>query len=250
MKQSMVLYHHLGLGDHFFCIGLVNYFSEHHHVHLACKIQYLTTIKPLYKDNHNVTVFPIFKAEDIYWPNFRIPDDVRIYADTLELPLTTVGFQNMWDYNTVWYRSFYCQHNIPYDYRYEKFKIPRTSPNAQPLYNQMITTPDYILVHDVSSVSDGYPIDILQGRPEGSIPNIIKILPDISNNLLDWIDVIRNASEIHVVPSSVFCLVDSIASSLNASLYYHDIRQWADIWHSDVERPGTNWKVITYDRQL
>jgi hypothetical protein len=236
MKQSIVLYHHLGLGDHFICNGLVNYFSEHHHVHLPCKIQYLTTIKSLYQENHNVTVFPIF----------REPDDVRIYTDTFKLPLTTVGFQNLGDYGTVWYRSFYRQHNIPYDYRYEKFTIPRALPNANTLFYSLRLNEPYIVIHDTSgSNSTGYTMNI-----DVSINRVVKIDPTCSHNLLDWITIIRNASEIHVVPSSVFCLVDSIASSLNARLYYHDIRIGTGILHSDIERPGTNWKVIKYDRQL
>jgi len=238
MEKNIVLYHHLGLGDHFICNGLVTHFSETCHLHLPCKVQYLQTIQSLYQDNTNVTVFPIFNEHQ----------DVQTYANSFDLPIITVGFQNLGEFNTVWYKSFYRQHDIPYEYRYEKFTLPTSLSGSQKLFDSLDIVEPYAVVHDTSGAnSSGYPMNL---HFDNKIKRVIKINPQLSKNMLDWITVIKHASEIHVVPSSVFCMVDSIATSLTARLYYHDLRANTNIDHADIERPDTNWKVIKYDRQL
>jgi hypothetical protein len=241
MPNFIVLYHHMGLGDHFICNGLVNYLStQYDKVILPCARHNLETVQCLYSDNDRVSILPVDKE----------PQDIVAFSQRENIPITQVGFDYIQKSRHGWYDSFYEQCGIPIEYRKSYFSLPSQIPNATLVYNQMVTSPHYILVHQGSSNSTEYPIDILQGRQEGSLPPIVRIVPHVSNNLLDWITVIQNAAEIHVVPSSVFCLVDGIAPSLNSRLYYHDIRQGADIRHSDIERSGTNWKVIKYDTQL
>jgi hypothetical protein len=238
-KPQIVLYHHLGLGDHFICNGLVNHLSEQKYIHLPCQDSYFDTIKALYRENMNVTVFKIFQE----------PTDIELYAQKNNLPVLKVGFENLWKDTTVWYRSFYAQYNIPYEYRYEKFKIPSNLPSANDLFDSLDLSGPYAVVHNASSASSqGYPINLIL---DSHIKKIIHIDPTVSKNMLDWLNVIQNAAEIHVVPSSVFCLVDSIAKTLKSKLYYHDIRLTdTPILHADISRPHTNWKIIKYDQQL
>ena len=205
---------------------------------MPCKVQYLHTIKSLFQDNPHVNVFPIFHE----------PSDIESYARTHKIPIMPVGFQNLGINNTVWYKSFYSQYDIPYDFRYEKFHLPTDQSQARMLFNRLNINEPYALVHDTSGANAiGYPLHLLV--PD-HIKRIIKIDNHMSKNLLDWLEVIKQAQEVHVVPSSVFCLVDSIATSLQASLYYHDIRLHTGISDCDIMRQNTNWKVIKYDQQL
>lgn len=228
----------MGLGDHFICNGLVNHYSERYIIHLPCKVQYLNTIKSLYQDNMHVKVFPIFHE----------PHDIESYARTHKIPIMPVGFQNLGINNTVWYKSFYSQYDVPYDFRYEKFKLPTDQSQSRMLFDRLNIHEPYALVHNTSGANaGGYPLHLMI---PGHIRRVIKIDNHISKNLLDWLEVIKHAEEIHVVPSSVFCLVDGIADTLTAKLFYHDIRLHTGILDSDIMRPNTNWKVIKYDQQL
>ena len=59
MKNSLVIHHHLGLGDHIICNGLINQISIYKKIYLICKLQYYKNIRYLYKDNKNVKVIPL-----------------------------------------------------------------------------------------------------------------------------------------------------------------------------------------------
>jgi hypothetical protein len=175
-QKSIILYHHLGLGDHFICNGLVNYHAaQFEKIILPCKRHYLATVQCLYSDNDKISILPVDNE----------PHDIIEFSQQENLNIVQVGFDYLKTSSSSWYDSFYEQCNIPTDYRLSHFSLPHQIPNAHTLYNQIIKSPDYILVHNGSSESNQYPIDILQGRQEGSISNIIKILPNISSNLFD-----------------------------------------------------------------
>jgi hypothetical protein len=60
-EAEIVIYHHLGLGDHIICMGLVLELVDRFgcQVHLACKRAYYATVMALYNRSPQVTVFPI-----------------------------------------------------------------------------------------------------------------------------------------------------------------------------------------------
>ena len=45
MKNTVVIHHHLGLGDHIICNGLINQMSVSKKIYLICKLQYYKNIK-------------------------------------------------------------------------------------------------------------------------------------------------------------------------------------------------------------
>ena len=61
MKKTVVIHHHLGLGDHIICNGLINHISVSKKIYLICKLQYYKNIKYLYQDNNNVKIIPLAK---------------------------------------------------------------------------------------------------------------------------------------------------------------------------------------------
>ena len=59
---NVVLHHHLGLGDHFICNGLVHSLLERNNweeLHLVCKPHYSKTIKHLYEDFPNIKLLVV-----------------------------------------------------------------------------------------------------------------------------------------------------------------------------------------------
>jgi hypothetical protein len=47
MKQTIVVHHHTGLGDHFICNGLIHSLREHYSIDLICKRHYTKSYKIL-----------------------------------------------------------------------------------------------------------------------------------------------------------------------------------------------------------
>ena len=57
--NSIVIHHHLGLGDHIDCNGMVRYFSELYNenmIQIFSKPQYFEMIEYMYRDNDRINV--------------------------------------------------------------------------------------------------------------------------------------------------------------------------------------------------
>ena len=58
--NEIVLHHHLGLGDHIICNGLVNQISNNlKTIYLPVKTHYYEMIKFLYKENDKIKLFQV-----------------------------------------------------------------------------------------------------------------------------------------------------------------------------------------------
>ena len=225
MKDAVVLHHHLGLGDHIICNGLVNQLSLNKKVYLICKLQNYKNIKYLYKNNQNVLVIPLTKKMT------RSIKSEKKFSKFLSLFLFTkikyIGFQQKeGDYFDV---LFYKQANIDFKHRYESFYVPNDSEN-------MITAPNssFRLIHKESSLGN-YDLEI----ESDDLINIF-VSKDLGRNLFSYIELIKNAHEVHCIDSSFIHLVDSL--KLSNTLYFHNVRK-------DKYRFKFNnkWRIVNYE---
>lgn len=220
--NEVVLYHHLGLGDHFICNGLVHKFAEDYDkIYLPCKQHNYDTVEYLYSESPKVEVVSISGNEY---------EQVYNLGLSLDIPVLTVGFENC-SHGVDWDISFYRQVNIDYSERYNSFKMPQKSPEF------VIDVPDepFILVHDVSSVAQ-YNLNV------DTKYKIVKFEKGVSSNLFSYIDLIRNAIEIHCIDSSVYHLIDSL-TDITDKLFYHHVRNA----HSQKTRLLSKWEEVYYD---
>lgn len=202
--NEIILYHHLGMGDHFICNGLVNKLSEQYDtIHLPCKQHYFESIACLYQDNDKIKVFPISNE----------PNDIHEYANINNLDIRLVGFS---DYcANTFERSFYKAVDSDYSIRYTHFKLPKHIKNSKVLYEELIKTEPYCVIHENCSDNE-FNLNIDSNLEK------IYIKHGKTSNILDYIEILKNAEEIHCVGSSIYALVDSI--DLKAKLYYHNKR--------------------------
>ena len=215
----MIIHHHLGLGDHFVCNGLVNYFSKLEKIDLICKKRNEPTVKTLYQDNNNVIVVPIPAQNELLESyNYSISKNQKILK---------IGFDKCDIKN--WDRSFYSQVGLDFIERYRLFRLPKELPT------QINTNyKKFIFVHNESS--DGkFSLNI-----ESSLPQFI-LTKDLTNNIFGFINILRQASEIHCIDSSIFHLVDSMPCVTN-HLYYHNIRK--NVTSFQI---SSKWTIINYD---
>lgn len=217
----MIIHHHLGLGDHFVCNGLVNYICKvsEEPIYLICKKHNTDTVKYLYSENDKVTVISIDGLDEIL--------EINNYALRTNNKILRIGFEHCDPKN--WDTSFYKQLNIDFIERYRFFKLPKQKPK------NIIKVPDspYILVHNESS-QQKYNLSIQTGIDK------FYITRQEGYHLLSYIDIITNAQEIHCIDSSIFHLIDSIPNITN-KLYFHDIRK------SNISfNLSHKWRLINY----
>jgi len=225
MKREVVLHHHLGLGDHFVCNGLVHEAAKRHDkIHLPSKKRNFETVKCLYKDYSDIYVFQV---ENEY-------RDISEYCMKNKLPIIKIGFDYLLNSRAEPNVCFYEQAGLDYGLRYTSFKLPETIPNAQALYDKLVlSSVKYCLVHRQSSTGD-FLINVNSALP------IVEIESGMTNNLLDYVKIIQHAEEIHCIDSSVINLIDSIDTKTK-KLYFHKIKP-------DIQgfKYSNRWNIITY----
>jgi hypothetical protein len=236
--KGLVVHHHLGLGDHFICNGLVNHLAETHDVvHLPCKRAYYATVSCLYSEEPKVEVFAVDHEAT----------DVAHMAGRLNAEILRVGFgrvdRERFDV------SFYEQLGIPFEYRYSKFKLPSHIPHEDDVFRTLTGGHErYCLVHREGSPGTY----ALRFTPSLPVVDINRRAGAIFENLLGYRRLIQRAAEIHCVNSSVIHLVESIGPP--AALYYHDVRkrnfQTRLPWRTIEYRPRWAYEAAARARRL
>lgn len=221
------IYHHLGLGDHIICNGLVrSLIQKDLEYTLFCRSRNLNSVKSMYKD---ITNLSFMEGCDN-----SINDFLSNIDNTKKI---LIGFQHAPD-NYSWDEYFYVQHNIPFNNRWDNFKINRNIKDEIELYNKL--NPDnskYALVHN--SGSDGVDrIDYSKINPD---LKIIKVSPEHTNNIFNYLELIHKAQEIHCVESCFILLVDSLSTE-NKLVYHkrHNQRSVESYQHK-LNKP---WNII------
>jgi len=202
---KLIVHHHLGIGDHFICNGLVNHLAEQHElVYLACKRRYEPTVACLYSEQPRVEVFGV-DDEDT---------DVAAFAARVGVPVVRVGFERC--VPERFDRSFYEQLAIPFEYRYSKFRLPAHVPGEDDLFDLLAPTGAYAVIHQEKSYGP-YRLRIATTLPRVEIRN------GRFENLLRYRKLLQRAAEIHCINSSVIHLASGI--STQARCFYHDVRR-------------------------
>jgi hypothetical protein len=205
--RAVIVHHHLGLGDHLICNGLVHaVLDREDFVYLAARRRYLPTVRCLYSEEPRVEVFPID----------RDPDDVDALAVRLRLPVIRIGFQHC--DKTRFDESFYEQMQVPFEDRYRRSRLPRRIPDEDSVFDRFAPAGDYAVMHRENSLG------LFNLRIDSDLPRVdIRMGMDPSNNLLACRKLIMGAREIHCVNSSVLHLVDSLDPP--AARFYHAVRR-------------------------
>lgn len=214
--NRIVLHHHTGLGDHFMCNGLVHVFAHNFdEVNLVCKKPYLKTIAHLYEDySDKIKLLPV---------DDEFADSVK-FSEQNNIPIYKVGFDKC-NFD-AFEESFYTQYSIDPDLEFSNFKLPKDLSKSKEYYKKTLTKigKEYIFVHNVSSYNK------FNLKIESDLPQHVVDKSD-TDDLLDYIDTICNAKEVHVISSAIHNLVFQLfirGMIKSNNVYYHDIRKAKD----------------------
>ena len=199
MKKKLFLHHHLGLGDHICLNGMVLSFlktGEFEKIFLFCKEKYLSNLKILYTQDE-IQLIPIDNnpIKELEYVNKFTSENISPYDKFLRVGL-----------------YFYEIAGVPYEERFDGFRIDRDSKEEQRVFEKLNPLgEDYIFVHDDSE--RGFIIDV------DSKYKIIK--NDISESVFHYGKVIENAKEFHCIESCIRCYSEHLDTT-NIPLYHHN----------------------------
>ena len=200
--NELYIYHHLGLGDHIILNGFVRHVAESYdRVWLFAKPGNNTrNVKRMYQDNSKIKIIPLDDAGS--------RDHMRMFSGNKYMMVghTTQFFKDIDDpaNGKTFDKLFYEQHNIPFEYKWNKFYLERDLKREKEVYYDILGLNDdskYIFIHE----SPERPIN-------REIPKDIQVIrPDNKEvGIFDYLYTIRKSQQIHVMNSSFMILIDCI----------------------------------------
>ena len=215
------IHHHLGLGDHIICNGMVRHFCKKYtNVVLFCYTHYYDNISYMYRDLDNLEIF-----------NFDKEEDAIVFVEsnpTVKNSLIRPGFEKLDSCldRMTFDEAFYYLAGLDFQVRFDEFYFERDLEKEDEVCNTL--NPDnekYIFVLD--DPKRGYLID------EDKLPKEYKIIRnDFQFRMFDYIKLLENAEEIHMMQTGFLDLVNSYKMG-EPKIYRHNyVRNYPSSIHS------------------
>lgn len=234
------IHHHLGLGDHIICNGLVrsllNNGKVFGQIFLFAKERNAQRVSRMFVDEPRIQIVSIpSDVNEIQFVNsvihqYGIVDFVRCGFSMGE-NLKKMGVVSNFD------QGFYACAGVPYEKRWSAFKISRDSDNEARVYAKL--NPDdspYMFVHD--DPSRGFVLDV----PNPSGLKVIKNDPSV--DMFDMMGILEGASEIHCMESSFSNLIEYMPNVV-CPLYLHkSMRKDTSGNSENAESRMKNWIIV------
>ena len=242
MSNNVFIYHHLGLGDHFHCNGVVRYLIkkkyQNKNVKLFSKEKYSKMVKFMYRDIGNLEVISITNNEK------DEVDDVNSHLKKNDI-FEKIGFEYFVknkDKNKTIDMLFYEQHKIDYSKRFELTYWKRDYESEDKLYNLLVKKKDYVFIHD--DPGRGF---IIKNDTINEKFQIIRNSYDY--NIFDYAKILENAKEIHVMESSIRCMIEFLNTENSLHYLYNFVGgPWKSMpfYNSQNRMIGSikNWKIV------
>ena len=197
-ENKIYIHHHLGLGDHIICNGLVREFAKKFEfVYLFAKKHNFENVVFMYRDLKNLTVID---SDDNQAVNYILSNNLQKYY-------LRIGHENMIR-GVNFDESFYKQVEVDFSKRWSSFYFERDLKREMVVYNELInSSSDYVVIHNTGS--DG--IDRIDYNKIHS--RFKKIYLPKEYGMFDFIKIFENASEIHCIDSSFIHLINSLGLS-------------------------------------
>lgn len=216
------IYHHLGLGDHIICNGLIReLYNSYKEISIYCKRENETNVKYMYRDLENCQFISVKKEEDIC-----------INSETLKIGFEYILFAQK--FGITWDESFYRQCDIRFEKRWSSFYIKRDEERESILFEKLNPKKEpFALIHECGS--DNIP----RVKTELISKNLkqIKIKKGDTDNIFDYLLLAEKAEEIHCIDSSFKHLFDSFLLKVN--LFYHNIPA-----RGTPHQHKNKWKIV------
>jgi hypothetical protein len=220
MTQKYI-HHHLGLGDHIICNGMVRHFcKKYDNIILFCYTHYYENVSYMYRDLENLEIFTFYSDEEITHfakRNTTVENNlIKPGFDDLDACLDRMTFDE----------AFYYLAGLDFSVRFDEFYIPRDLETEKEVCETLNPENEkYIFVLD--DPKRGYNIDMNKVSSEYKI-----ITNDYRFLMFDYISLLENAEEIHMMQTGFLDLVNCYKMD-KPKIYRHNyVRNYSDAIHS------------------
>ena len=214
--KNIYIHQHTRLGDMILCNGLIRILSKKNntsYLNIFCRSKNLKLIQFMYREHKNIKLIPynehpkltdeklLIKYEAKFIQNYIIKNKINNDA------IITIGFENYnkiknlnpdkkhpWPCEIIFYKQF----NIPFKKRFKESYWKRDLLSEKKLFNKIIKKNEkYIFVHDDPNRN----IFLKNTHFNKSIKKIVR--NNIKENIFNYGKILENASEIHIMESSI-----------------------------------------------
>ena len=238
-QKNLYIHHHLGLGDHIDCNGMVRLFLKDKRlekVYVFAKNNYFNLIEYMYRDEKDIIVVPVDKNDEY--------SSIQKYLfDNKVTNFLQVGHQHYpWGQeeklNMGCAEIFYKQVGIDYQERFNSYYCERDHKEEDRVFKKLNpNNEEYVFVHDDPdrgfAISDEKIYELNNGP--------IKIIKnDMEENLFHFIKILENAKQIHCMESCFRSIVET--TDVTGELFFHNFRDAASGFLGNSTKQ--NWKEI------
>jgi hypothetical protein len=243
-QKKALIYTHLGLGDMYWMNGAVRYLAtDYDEVYVICKDRNKLNAKAMYEDDPTIKIVVVQTDEELQpWHLKR-----RIFEEQGFTVFSCGFFANKPEHERKIYNlpiSFYDDLGLPASVRTTYFNVPYTAEAEElaAVYKVGFKMP-YILIHQQSSVkkinlaekflhSMILVLDINENHYPKSHNFYELAAKAVNKPMLDYTRLAENATEIHLIESSFYCLISHLdLSCVQKKVCY-------DPWGGNAERLG------------
>ena len=230
-KKKAFVYSHLGLGDMFWMNGAVRYLATaFDEVIVVCKEKYETNVRRMYADDPTIQIF-LIKDDHILYPF----SEHRKFIEANGFTVFTCGAHTEGRKVYEFPLSFYDDFGLPRKTRRDYFHVPMFQEAGDLFLKVRAVAPSYIVVHQQSQKKKLPIWDMLHKK------NPDRLLLDLNENhypadhpfhsvaeavinqpLLFYTFLLINATEIHMIESSIYCMASHLDLSNVSEKFCYD----------------------------
>ena len=236
MSRQLFVHHHLGMGDHIICNGLIRSLlasnSVFQSIVVFAKERNHKRVQRMFDDDSRIMVVSIpSDANEILYVNavveqYKVCDFIRCgfgMGDNLE----SMGLVSNFD------EGFYKCAGVPFEHRWTHFSLRRNPESEHEVLKRLNPTGQpFVFLHDDPSRGFVFNPDIPK--------EFAVIKNDPSIDIFDMISLLENASEIHCMESSFRCLIEHI-DTIVCPLYLHTYVRANPNGHFLLSSSKKNW---------
>ena len=205
--MEKVILHHLGLGDHIICNGLVRTLLQKENLilHYPVKFHNYENVDRMFADCSEIKLVPVSSDQQMLEYSNGFNEDQKIKLGV---------FSSDWKKQKGSFcEKFYNQATVSYENRWKKFVVPSTNSNIMKHYSQ-----EKCFVHH--DPSRGLNIKSKYLTASCYFPN--HKLGDINlYNIFDYLEILKCVNEIHCIDSSFACMIDHIPELRSKRKFIH-----------------------------
>lgn len=215
------IYHHLGLGDHIICNGMIRYFcKKYDNVVIFCKTNYYDNVSYMYRDLNNLEIFN-------FSDDFGVVEFINQNSN-VKNNLIKPGFENLDSCldRMTFDEAFYYLAGLDFKIRFDEFYFERDLEKEDEVCKTLNPNNEkYIFVLD--DVKRGYSIDMSKVTDKYKV-----ITNDFRFGLFDFIKLLENAEEIHTMQTGFLDLINSYKIDKPKIFRHNYIRNYSEAIHS------------------